>query len=109
MTEEQEKLDKVFGALADHTRRSILMELKEQPMTVMQLANSYEMSFQAVSKHLKVLEKANLLSKEKKGRQFICRSNHETLTNAINWISQQHEFWKHNFNSLDNFLKKQDE
>lgn len=73
----------------------------------MELAEHYDMSFQAVSKHLKVLEKANLLNKEKIGRQFICRPNSETLTDAITWISHQHQFWSQNFDSLDQFLNKQ--
>ena len=72
----------------------------------MGLAEHYDMSFQAVSKHLKVLENAQLLNKEKSGRQFICRPNSETLTDAIVWISHQHEFLSQNFDSLDQFLNK---
>lgn len=106
MADPQDKLDRVFRALSDHTRRSILGELKRSSMTVMELAEHYDMSFQAVSKHLKVLERAELLSKEKQGRRFICHAKPDTLTDAIFWISHQHDFWKHNFNSLESFLNE---
>ncbi len=108
MIECKDRLDSVFSALSDHTRRSMLDQLKRQDLTVMQLADHYDMTFQAVSKHLKVLERANLITKEKSGRQYICHQNPEPLANAILWISQQHELWQHHFDSLDDFLQKQE-
>ncbi len=109
MLEENQKLDKVFSALSDSTRRSILVQLKKAPKTLMELADQYDMSFQGVSKHLKVLENAELLNKEKNGRQYICRHKAEMLTEAITWISHQHDFWSQNFDSLDQFLNKNDQ
>ncbi len=97
-------LDALFSALADPTRRSIVERLKEKEYTVMELAKNYQMSFQAVSKHLKILEKASLLTRRKEGRSFYCGYNQATLNEAIAWISHHHDFWRQNFDSLDSFL-----
>lgn len=97
-------LDKVFFALSDGTRRSILEKLKDVDMTVMQLADCYDMSFQAISKHLKVLDHAGLITKKKEGRKYLCSQKSSSLSLAILWISSQHEFWKSSFDSLEEFL-----
>jgi DNA-binding transcriptional ArsR family regulator len=98
------KLDKVFGALADPTRREILKKVKGEAITVVELASDFDMSLPAVSKHLKILDNAGLLKRTKKGRFIYCKYHPETLTAAIKWISEQNRFWKESFDSLENFL-----
>jgi DNA-binding transcriptional ArsR family regulator len=98
------KLDKVFGALADPTRRKILGKVKDDALTVVELASDFEMSLPAVSKHLKILDNAGLLKRKKRGRFIYCKYHPETITVAVKWISGQNRFWKESFDSLENFL-----
>ena len=98
------KLDKVFGALADATRREILKKVKAEAVSVVELASDFDMSLPAVSKHLKILDNAGLLNRKKKGRFIYCKYHPETMTIAIKWISEQNRFWKESFDSLENFL-----
>ena len=98
------KLDKIFGALADATRREILKKVKAEAVSVVELASDFNMSLPAVSKHLKILDNAGLLNRKKKGRFIYCKYHPETITIAIKWISEQNRFWKESFDSLENFL-----
>ena len=100
----QTKLDRVFAALSDPTRRSILERLKEREYSVMQLAEYYDMSFQAVSKHIMSLEKADLLIRRKEGKSYIFSFNSSPLDDAWIWITRNNSFWQHNFDALQNFL-----
>jgi DNA-binding transcriptional ArsR family regulator len=102
------KLDKVFGALADATRREILEKVKDEAVTVVELASDFDMSLPAVSKHLKILDNAGLLKRKKRGRFIYCKYHPETITVAIKWISEQNRFWKESFDSLENFLDRLD-
>jgi DNA-binding transcriptional ArsR family regulator len=102
------KLDKVFGALADATRRKILKKVKAEAISVVELASDFDMSLPAVSKHLKILDNAGLLNRKKKGRFIFCKYHPETITVAIKWISEQNRFWKESFDSLENFLDQFD-
>ncbi len=79
-------LDLAFSALADHTRRAILSQLLEQDLTVKQVADTYEMSLAAVSKHLQVLTKAGLVRQVKQGRTKICQLEPNALRAASLWI-----------------------
>jgi DNA-binding transcriptional ArsR family regulator len=98
------ELDKVFGALADPTRREILEKVKDEAVTVVELASDFEMSLPAVSKHLKILDNAGLLERKKKGRFIYCKYHPETIAVAVKWISEQNRFWKESFDLLENFL-----
>lgn len=98
------KLDRIFGALADPTRRRILKKVKDKAVSVVELASDFDMSLPAVSKHLKILDNAGLLNRKKKGRFIYCKYHPETITVAIKWISEQNRFWKESFDSLENFL-----
>jgi DNA-binding transcriptional ArsR family regulator len=98
------KLDKVFGALSDTTRRQILEKVKDGAVTVMELASDFNMSLPAVSKHLKILDSAGLLKRKKKGRFIYCKYHPATIGVAISWISRQNRFWKESFDSLEHFL-----
>lgn len=103
------KLDKIFGALADATRREILEKVKDEAVTVVELASDFHMSLPAVSKHLKILNNAGLLKRKKKGRFIYCRYHPETIAVAARWISEQNRFWKESFDSLQIFLDHSDE
>lgn len=100
-----EKLDATFAALSDPTRRSILTRLGQGPATVGELADPYDMSLPAISKHLKVLECAGLIRREKSGRNYNCSLRAEPMKEAAEWIATYRDFWDRNLRSLDRFLK----
>lgn len=97
-------LDKTLYALSDSTRRSILGRLAKKECTVNEIAEPYEMSLAAVSKHLKVLEKAELIKKRKEGRSYKCRMNYEPLTEVEELIREYRKFWEARFDELEDFL-----
>ncbi len=99
------ELDKVFFALSDPTRRAILQRLAEEgEIPVMALAEPFEMSLPAVSKHLRVLERAGLLVQEKDGRIRRCQLVAEPLQGAALWIEQYARFWEAQFDALADYL-----
>jgi DNA-binding transcriptional ArsR family regulator len=100
-------LDAVFSALADPTRRRILAQLSEGEASVTELAEPFEMSLPAVSKHLGVLEGAGLLTREKDGRVRHCRLVAEPMQEALSWIAQYGRFWDAQFDSLDRYLREE--
>ena len=87
-------LDSTVGALADPTRRSILERLISGESSVTALAEPFDMSLPAVSKHLRVLEKAGLLSQEKDGRVRRCRMEAGPMKEAADWIGRYRRFWE---------------
>ncbi len=98
-------LDNVFFALSDPTRRAILQRLaKEGEIPVTALAEPFEMSLPAVSKHLRVLERAGLLVQEKDGRIRRCQLVAEPLQGAALWIEQYSRFWQAQFEALAGYL-----
>lgn len=99
-----DKLDKVFMALADQTRRDLVHFLAAGEKTVSELAEPFEMSLAAVSKHLKVLEKAGLLRRRVEGRIHYCSLIPESLTGALDWITIYRKFWMDRLEELDNHL-----
>jgi len=99
-----EVLDAVFGAVADPTRRSILDRLRGGAMTVTELAEPYQMSLNAVSKHIKTLEKAGLIRREIKGREHSCRLEAERLEYAMSWMSYHTRLWSERMNALEKHL-----
>jgi DNA-binding transcriptional ArsR family regulator len=99
-------LDAVFSALADPTRREILARLSEGEASVSELAEPFEMSLPAVSKHLGVLEDAGLLTREKDGRVRHCRLIAEPMQDALEWIARYGRFWEAQFDSLERFLSE---
>ena len=100
-------LDIVFHALADPTRREILARVSEQECCVTELAEPFEMSLPAVSKHLKVLERAQLLKRNKNGRIYRFELNPEPLKEAFELLKDYEIFWEQRLDSLENFLKQQ--
>jgi DNA-binding transcriptional ArsR family regulator len=100
------KLDSIFSALADPTRRAILARLARGETNVGTLAEPFDISAPAISRHLKVLEAATLISNERCGKQRICRLNRDTLDRAREWLDLSGRFWNASFNRLDSHLKK---
>jgi len=99
-------LDKVFHALADTTRRAILAKLANGDALVTELAEPFDMSLPAISKHLTVLEKAGLLNRHKDGRIRRCELNAGPLETAADWIKYYQEFWETKLDSLAEYLEK---
>lgn len=105
-----EKLDMVFHALADPTRREMLRLLVEKKYcTITDLAEPFSISFAAASKHVKVLEKADLLSREIVGRKHICTFSIGSLAEAEHWISYYQKFWSERLDALEFLLKQEGE
>jgi DNA-binding transcriptional ArsR family regulator len=98
-------LDHVFSALADPTRRAILERLaKDGEVMVTALAEPFDISLPAVSKHLRVLERAGLLAQEKEGRVRRCQLVVEPLQAADDWIGHYRRFWEANLDALADYL-----
>ena len=98
-------MDRTFAALADPTRRAMLSRLAEGDCSVGELAEPFEMSLPAVSKHLRVLERAGLLRQEKDGRVRRCHLQAEPLQQASAWIDHYRAFWTNQLDRLAAFLE----
>ncbi len=100
-------LSQIFGALADPTRRAILARLTAGEASVSDLAKPFlgEMSLPAVTKHLKVLEKAGLISKGRDAQWRPCRINGEPFKDVVGWLEQYRTFWEESFDRLEEYLK----
>ena len=103
----QDHLSQTFAALADPTRRAMLAKLSSGEASVTDLAKPFlnEMSLPAVTKHLKVLEKAGLVTKTKDAQWRPCRINAAPLKNATDWMEQYRQFWEESFDRLEAYLK----
>ena len=99
------RLDAVFSALADRTRREILARLIEGPASVTELAEPFEMSQPAVSKHLRVLERAGLISRGREAQWRPSRLNAAPLKEATAWLIDYRRFWEGSFDRLDELLE----
>jgi DNA-binding transcriptional ArsR family regulator len=100
-----DQLDVVFGALADPTRRAILARLASGDATVTELAAPFAMSMPAVSKHLKVLERAGLISRGRNAQQRPCRLEAAPLASIAEWVQTYRRFWEGSFDRLDEHLQ----
>jgi len=98
-------LSQIFAALADPTRRAILARLAEGEAPVKDLAEPSELSGPAITKHLKVLERAGLISRSRDGQQRPCRLEPRALAPAADWIEQYREMWEERLDRLDAYLK----
>ncbi|HYE22255.1 MAG TPA: metalloregulator ArsR/SmtB family transcription factor [Verrucomicrobiae bacterium] len=101
-----DKLSEVFQALADPTRRKILKRISKGRPTVQQIAQPFKMSLPAVSKHLKVLEKAELIERIKVGRTYHFELVDRPINDAKKWIESYTVFWNKQLDQLGNYLKK---
>ncbi|GHJ44117.1 transcriptional regulator [Catellatospora sp. TT07R-123] len=100
-----DQLSAVFAALADPTRRAILARLAEGEATVNQLAEPFPISLQAVSKHLKVLEQAGLITRGKDAQWRPCRLEAAPLRDVAAWADRYRRFWEARYDSLDDYLR----
>jgi DNA-binding transcriptional ArsR family regulator len=94
-------LSLTFAALADPTRRAILARLADGEATVNELAEPFDMSLPAISKHLKVLERAGLISRGKDAQYRPCRLEAEPLDSAVDWIDHHRKIWEDRFDQLE--------
>lgn len=103
---ENPTLDQAFHALSDPTRRAIVARLAESgPATVSQLAEPFDISLAAVSKHIAVLERANLVAREKQGRTHTLRLDPRPLESASDWLEHSARFWTTRLDALEQFLR----
>ena len=101
-------LDTVFHALGDATRRRMLQELAGGERTVGQLAQPFEISLAAASKHIKALEHAGLIRREVRGRTHVCRLDPGPLASAHQWLGAYQRFWTDRLDVLERLLREQD-
>jgi DNA-binding transcriptional ArsR family regulator len=98
------QLDTTFSALADPTRRAIVQRLAAGAATVKELARPFSISLPAISKHLRILEQAGLLKRQKEGRVHHCQLNPVPLQEAQDWLTWYQQFWERQFDSLERYL-----
>ncbi len=99
-----DRLSVIFAALADPTRRAILAHLAKGEASVTELAKPFEMSLPAISKHLKVLERAQLIARSREAQWRPCRLEAEPLKDAADWIEQYRQFWDERLDRLEDYL-----
>lgn len=102
-------LDKAFAALADPTRRRIVARLARGERRVGDLAAPFAMSLNAISKHIKVLERSGLVRRERRGREHYLRLRPAPLKAVADWTSAYERFWTQRLDALDEFLTKTEE
>ncbi len=102
------RLDSIFHALADPTRRAILNDVSAGEKTVGDVAKPYALTLAAVSKHLNVLEAAELIARQRRGSFQIVRLNAATLREADQWLSYYSKFWSSQFDSLEKYLEEKE-
>ena len=102
---DDDQLSATFSALADPTRRAILARLATGAASVGDLADPFDISLPAVSRHLKVLERAGLIERKTEAQWRRCQLTPEPLARAADWIERYREFWEARFDALEEFLK----
>jgi DNA-binding transcriptional ArsR family regulator len=100
-----DQLSTTFAALADPTRRAILARLRSGEATVLELAEPFDMSLPAISKHLKVLERAGLISRGREAQRRPCRIEAARLKEATDWLERYRRYWEESFDRLDEYLQ----
>lgn len=101
-----DRLDATFAALADPTRRAILARLAQGEASVMELAEPFSMSQPAISKHLKVLERAGLVTRGRDAQRRPCRLEAVPLREATDWLERYREHWEKRYQQLDDLLEE---
>lgn len=102
------RLDAVFRALADPTRRAMLRSLAHGSLTVGSLAEPFDMSLAAASKHIKVLEGAGLVRRDIQGRTHVCRLDAQPMHGGMEWIRYYEKFWSGRLDALEAALRAED-
>lgn len=106
VNQNEESLNDIFHALANDTRRDMVRMMAMEERTVSELAEPFDMSLAAISKHIKVLERANLIERIISGRTHICRLKTESLSQATEWLNFYEKFWSKRFDLLESELMK---
>ena len=106
LNEDTDTLSQTFAALADPTRRSILARLSQGGTTVSELAEPFEMSMPAISRHLKVLEAAGMITREVDAQWRVCHLRAAPLQEANSWIERYRRFWESRFDALAEYLEE---
>src|SRR5271157_5507868 len=106
MTPSQDQLTTTFAALADPTRRAILGRLVAGETSVTKLAEPFDMSMPAISKHLKVLERAGLIARGREAQWRPCRLEAGPLKDVSDWVGKYRRFWEESFDRLDVYLEE---
>lgn len=106
--QDRESTDRVFAALSDATRRDILVRVLHEGTSVSTLARRYDMSFAAVQKHVAVLERADLLTKERRGREQVVRGDIDTVRAAAQLLDRFEEIWRGRIARIDQLLTEPD-
>jgi DNA-binding transcriptional ArsR family regulator len=106
MVKHSTKLDDVFGALSDPTRRQIVERLTRGDLTAGAIASHFPVSLPAISRHLKVLERCGLMRRTIVGREHHCRLNPRAMRSAADWLEAQERFWNARFDTLDELLSR---
>jgi DNA-binding transcriptional ArsR family regulator len=99
-------ISSTFAALADPTRRAILARLALGETSVTELAEPFEMSMPAVSKHLRVLERAGLITRGREAQWRPCKLKAEPLREAAGWLDEYRQFWEQSFDRLEDYLQR---
>jgi DNA-binding transcriptional ArsR family regulator len=105
MISQRDALSETFAALADPTRRAILAKLARGKKTVNQLAEPFDMTLPAISKHLKVLERARLIERSRDAQYRPCSLHSEPLQDVDRWLEQYRKFFEESFDRLDEYLR----
>src|SRR5215468_12072179 len=106
MTQIDESLDMTFGALADSTRRAILAKLALGEASVTELAEPFAMSLPAISKHLKVLERAGLIARGREAQWRPCKLSAGPLKDVSEWVENYRRFWEQSLDRLEEYLRE---
>ena len=106
MVEYSLQLDSVFGSLADPTRRDILRRVARRQLSVGQIAADYDLTFAAVSKHLKILEKAKLIVKRRHGKQQLVQLAPRAFASADEYLEWYRQLWENRLDSLEEYLEQ---
>jgi DNA-binding transcriptional ArsR family regulator len=103
----QRQLNLAFGALAHPIRRGILARLASGEATVAELAKPHKVSAPAITKHMRILEEAGLLSRRKEGRQHHCKLESKRMKQAEDWLEYHRKFWNDKLDALERYLKEE--
>ena len=106
MESENDRLSQTFAALANGTRRAILARLAEGEATVNELAEPFDMSLPAISKHIKVLERAGLITQGQKAQYRPCTIDVTPLIEITNWTEQYRHIWEERFDQMDDYINQ---
>jgi DNA-binding transcriptional ArsR family regulator len=101
----EDRLDAVFHALGDRTRRALLARLARNPAMITELANPFAMSLPAVSRHIRVLEDAGLVSRNVEGRMHLCSLNAKPFGKIESWLGHYRQYWEGNLEALARYAE----